>query len=201
MYKELSLTKERENLNSCGFGLIELLVVMAIMAIISAYTFANYRSFGEDEYLKNKVLDIQSMLRLAQSSATANAICNTNTEEYGAIWRVAFSIDAQKSINLRCQRIPCPIGQTCPITLKKTIVPGADLRIQTIRPTDPAVSPDKCPQALPLQIHFAPLTGKLSFFPDGAYPQCQSLTMTYINNNTSNAKSLIIETGGNIYVE
>ncbi|MBU1031754.1 prepilin-type N-terminal cleavage/methylation domain-containing protein, partial [Patescibacteria group bacterium] len=51
-----------------GFTLVELLIVIVIMGIIGTFAMMNYRSFGEDQNLKNAGLDIQSMLRQAQSS-------------------------------------------------------------------------------------------------------------------------------------
>ena len=58
-----------------GFTLIELLVVIVIMSIIGTFAIANYRSFGEDKELESASLDIQSLLRTAQTNATTGTKC------------------------------------------------------------------------------------------------------------------------------
>lgn len=58
-----------------GFTLIELLVVIAIMAVVGTFAIANYRSFGEDKELESIALDIQSLVRTAQTNATTGKKC------------------------------------------------------------------------------------------------------------------------------
>lgn len=177
---------ERSRRSRSGFTLIELLVVIAIMAIIGAYTIANYSSFGEDQNLKNAVLDIQSQLHAAQTSATANAKCDTG---YGATWQVVFSAD-KVTTNMNCQEpllSPPPSPLPTP-TSKKTLQLGANITIDSVSGTN-------CPTALPFTISFAPLTGKT----DLGNASCTLLTVTLKNNQTGTPKSLIIEQGGRIY--
>lgn len=168
---------------SAGFTLIELLVVIAIMAIVGVFTLANYRSFGEDQNLKNAVLDIQSQLRTAQTNATANAICNT---QFGATWQVEFT--DTKTTKLKCQE-PSPTPLPTPIP-KKTLTLGANIEIQSVSGTG-----SNCPTALPFTISFAPLNGKITL----ERASCTSLTLTLRNTKTVSAKSFIIEQGGRIY--
>ena len=47
-----------------GFTLVELMVVIAIMAIVGTFAIANYRSFGEDKDLENAVLEQEERRRL-----------------------------------------------------------------------------------------------------------------------------------------
>jgi len=57
-----------------GFTLIELMIVISIMALLGAFTIANYRSFGEDKDLE-KVPSVRASLSLyevAQSYAQLN---------------------------------------------------------------------------------------------------------------------------------
>ena len=137
----------------------------------------NYRSFGEDQNLKNAGLDIQSMLRQAQSSATANVKCNS---KFGANWQVELA-DAT-IINLKCQEF-----QAAAI-LKKSSTLGANIVIQEISGTS-------CSSALPLTISFEALTGKI----DLGEVNCSMITITLKNNKTGSAKSFNIEKGGRIY--
>ena len=163
-----------------AFSLIELLVVIAIMAIIGAYTLANYRPFGEDQSLKSAVLDIQSLLKQAQTNATTNAICNTGSS---ALWQVAFSADG-KTLNPDCQESSVSYA-------RKPLQLGANIAIQS------AVTGtgSDCPAALPFTVNFSLLKGDINF--GGA--NCTSLKITLKNNKTGRTKDLTIEQGGRIY--
>ncbi len=165
---------------SAGFTLIELLVVIAVMAIIGAYTFANYRSFGEDQSLKNAVLDIKSLLKQAQTNATTNAICNTKSS---ALWQVAFSADG-KTLNPNCQESSVSYA-------RKSLQLGANIAIQSAV----TVTGSDCPAALPFVVNFSLLKGDIDF----GVTNCTSLTITLKNSKTQSIKSLIIEQGGRIY--
>ena len=163
-----------------AFTLIELLVVIAIMAVVGVYTLANYRSFGEDQNLKNAVLDVQSMFRAAQTNATANVKCNTG---YSATWQVEF-VDT-KTINLKCQESGTSFT-------KKTLTLGSNIAINSVSGT-PSVS---CPTGVSFTLTFAPLSGKINFV---GYANCTVVTIILTNSKTTNTKSLVIEKGGRIY--
>lgn len=176
--------------------MVELLVVIAIMGILGIYVLANYSSFGEDQNLKSAVLDVQSILKQAQTSATTNAICST---QYGATWQVVLS--DTKTINLNCQELlPSPPP---PPFLKKTLIideKDPNLSIQSI-----AWIGSGCPgESLPYTINFTLLNGKTDF----GNANCTSLKITVRNNqispdcagaNAVKCKSLNIEQGGRIY--
>ncbi|MBI2196753.1 prepilin-type N-terminal cleavage/methylation domain-containing protein [Candidatus Daviesbacteria bacterium] len=161
-----------------GFTLIELLVVIAIMGLVGAFTLANYRSFGEDQNLKNALLDVQSILRTAQTNATANVKCDT---QYGATWTVEFS--STTNINLKCTE------PQASATLKKSSSLGSNIEIQSITGTG-----SNCPSGLPFQIAFASLKRQA----DLGNANCASVTII-IKNNKGAVKSLVIEQGGRIY--
>lgn len=166
-----------------GFTLIELLVVIAIMALIGAFSISNYRTFGEDQKLKNSSLDIQNILRSAQTSATTNAICNTLS---GATWKVEFA-DAT-TINLKCQE------GVYPAVLKKTLNLGTNIIIQTVTWTGSG-----CPSAIPPFAAFSVFPTLLSGRMDFGNPNCTSFTIALQNTKTSSFKSLTVEQGGRIY--
>jgi len=172
---------------SNAFTLIELLVVIAIMAVIGVFTLANYRSFGEDQNLKNAVLDVQSMLRAAQTNAISNVVCNT---QYGATWKVEFSNTT--TVVLKCRE---PSGTSF---TKKTLTLGSNIAINSVSGT-PSVSCPTVPPFTPFTsftIYFDPLDGKICL---GTMTNCTLLTITLINSKTTNTKSLVIEQGGRIY--
>lgn len=185
-----------------AFTLVELLVVIAIMAILSVFTLANYKDFGEDQKLKNAVLDIQSTLRQAQASATANTECTSG--EFGTTWQVYFNNDGVTT-NLRCQLVPFPLPDPSPApTAKKNFQSDASINIQEVS-GNPSSS---CPNALPFTVRFAPLTGRIIFIgyddntdTDIEMPNCTLVTVTLQNTKTSETKSLTIEQGGQIYVQ
>lgn len=165
--------------SAAGFTLIELLVVIGIMAIIGIFTLANYRSFGEDQNLKNAVLDVVSLLRQAQANATTNTICNT---AYSATWQVVFSDDA-KTVNLNCLEGPT--------TFTKKIL-KLDAKAQNI--SIQGVSGTSCPLGVPFTTSFVLLKGNIDFIDS---PNCTSLTITLTNSKST--KSLTVEKGGRIY--
>ncbi|MDO8573518.1 MAG: prepilin-type N-terminal cleavage/methylation domain-containing protein [Candidatus Daviesbacteria bacterium] len=167
-----------------GFTLVELLVVIAVMALISTVVLANYRSFGEDQKLKNAVLDIQSQLRSAQTNATTNIKCKTKTADY---WRI--SIFGQTDIRLRCIEF-----NPFPNIVDKKLTLDPNIQIDSVSGNPAAF----CPSVLSFDITFAPLTGKITL---GSTTNCTSLTVTLKNTKTGNTKSLVIEQGGRIYAQ
>ncbi len=167
-----------------GFTLVELLVVLAIMAIVGVFTLANYKSFGEDQKLKSAVLDIQSLLRQAQTNATTNVKCDTG---YGARWMVTF-VDAT-TFNLQCTE------NSSDIWLKKSSKLGSNITMQV----DPSLN---CPDSGQIfSIAFAPLSGKIEFlnYMYREMPNCTSIIITLRNRIIPNPRSLKIEQGGRIY--
>lgn len=168
---------------SKGFTLVELLVVIAIMAIIGAFALVNYGSFGEDQNLKNAVLDLQSLFRTAQTNATTNVICST---QYYALWQIYASAT---SFYLGCQE---PSGFQ---DLKKTLkinAQDANIKIDSVSGTGAS-----CPtSASSLLIKFAPVKGSVDL---GA--NCTLVLIKLKNTKTSSTKSLTIEQGGRIYAQ
>ncbi len=66
-----------------GFTLIEILVVILILAGITAFTFPNLLPFREKNLLENSVEEVMNILRLAQSNSTAS--------KQDKVWGVSFS--------------------------------------------------------------------------------------------------------------
>lgn len=156
-----------------GFTLIELLVVIAIMSITGIYTIANYRSFGEDQNLKSAALEIQSLLRLAQSNSTSNLKCQ---DKPTTNWLVTFA--SATSLDLNCQNSTGTIG-----SLRPPLLLPANITY--------SVTNGNCN---PTQVIFAPLSGAVT-----ASCGSGSMTINLINSKNSK-KQVVIEQGGRIYV-
>ncbi len=171
------------SLHERGFTLVELLVVVAIMALAGTYTLSNYGSFGEDQKLKNAVLDIQSQLRLAQTNATANVKCNT---QYGALWQVEFP-------NTTTMQLTCAEQPSRLISIKKTLRLSANITILKICKLNDNSCIDG--QIRTNVIAFVPLNGEVLL---QGWP---ALEITLKNIKTGSTKSLVIEKGGRIYAQ
>lgn len=169
--------------SSKGFTLVELLVVMAIIALVSVFTFSNYKSFGQDQSLKNAALDIQTQLRAAQTNATTNLQCGS---EYSAIWQVEFTSDAT-TVNLKCSLSP---------DIQKTLKLDTDIKVLEVSGTS-------CPSTLPFTVSFKPLSGNMEIYDSTPtlMSSCSLLTVTLQHTQTTNTKLLNIEKGGKVYVQ
>lgn len=113
-----------------GFTLIELLVVIAIMAVVGTFTLANFSDFGKDKELQNAALDIQSLLRTAQTNALASVKCGNDT---ASNWFVEFT--PPSTINLKCNNVATPV---------KSLALGSNIQLGIIENTSPTVPPTAC---------------------------------------------------------
>lgn len=167
-----------------GFTLIEILVVMAVMSIIGVYTFANYKSFGDDKNLTNAALDIQGILRFAQTSASANTKCDT---KYGAAWQVIYT--DTKTLTLQCQD-----PGTASFVTKKTLTLGNNITVSA------SGEEPSCPN--PSVVGFAPVSDKLV---DGEIDlgaaNCTKVTFTLSSTKVSWTKAVVVEQKGRIYAQ
>lgn len=160
-----------------GFTLVELLVVVAIMALVGVVAIANFRTFGEDEALKNAAFDIVSLIRTAQTNATSNVKCGNS---YGATWQVEFA--SNQVINLKCQ-----------ISTEKIVQLGTNITINSVTGLPPAA----CSAGFGSAINFAPINGNISFHDS----DCSELTVTLKNSKTGNTKNVIMDKGGKFDVQ
>lgn len=174
-----------------GFTLIELMVVIAISAVIGVYTLSNYNSFGQYQNLNNAVLDIVSLLRQAQTNASARVVCSN-----GGTWQVNFDIN-NKTVNLQCATAAPPV-----IAIQKTLQLSTNISISAV--SGSATAGSNCPgMTSPFTINFNPLNGYVKFLdpvnPDD-FGGCYSLQITLKNRQNDSTKDLKIEKGGRIYV-
>lgn len=185
---------------TAGFTLIELLIVITLMALTGVFAISNFRSFGEDQKLKNASLDVQSLLRTAQANASTNAICNTQ----GAVnWQVEFLAD-KKTVKLWCKET-----SDFASTPKKTLSLDTNIEIELrtgvigFKANEPVTV---CPNSFPI-ITFVPreskidLGGKDSKGVSISKFSCDKLIFKLTNTKTGSEKDLIIERGGRIYAQ
>lgn len=178
-----------------AFTLVELLVAIAITAIVGVFALSNYRLFGEDQNLKSAVLDIQSLLRTAQTNASSNLSCDG---QYGATWQI--QIANATTINLNCQVLGGAIvGSPTPVKQLILTEDTPNISVQSIAPTGIGCTESTSP--FPTVVSFAPLNGKISFEGNLGLncTKVKELTITLSNNKTSRTKSLKIDLGGKIY--
>lgn len=185
---------------AAGFTLVELLVVITIMAVTGIFAFANFGSFGEEQKLKNAALDIQSLLRTAQTNAVTNVICNT---QGAANWQVEFLAD-KKTINLWCKETSDSAS-----TLKKTLSLETNIEIELAASSFGARADEPvtvCPKSAPI-LTFTPLNNKIDLGGKDSKGasiskfSCDKLIFKLTNTKTGSTKDLIIERGGRVYVQ
>lgn len=202
-----------------GFTLIELLVVIAIMAIIGTFAIANYRSFGQDKELVSIALDIQSLVRVAQTNATTGKKCIPRLDPISPAeaWQNDFfrQNDGDK-ITLACSYLRgdgALIGGYWGVQ-KYFILPA---HIQLV-----SVDIDSCSNTLakkPYNEHtgenssaaivFKPTLGNMTFYSylvgssdsGNKCPDGNIFKVNLKNTKTNSTKQVIIDKGGRVYVE
>lgn len=162
-----------------GYTLVELLVVMAIMAIVGVFAFANFKDFSRDQIVSQASDQVKTLLRIAQNSATSSTVCEG---EGGVSWAVNF---------LDSSRVQLVCG---PDDKLKRILNLDNAPIVGIRCSAEGVSFDP-----PLKINYAPLSGIVTFSANDA--SCVG-TASQLFINLDNAaspghiKSLTVSKGG-----
>lgn len=183
-----------------GYTLIELLIVISIMAILGVIGFVGFKNFAEDQILTKAVGVVQTVLRLAQSNATAGTFCNGSG---GAIWRVKFE-DPLK-LDLICA---LPIA-TPPVayTLRSYNLENAKVLSIT---SSACSSPPPIFPGYYLFVNYSPLSGKVDFYRADGNNSCingnqsipnPTLTIELQNTKNNKTKKIILSKGGSIDVQ
>lgn len=171
-----------------GFTLVELLVVMAITAILGTVVFVNFKDFTQDQVLNKATGQIQTYLRLAQANATAGVLCNN---QGGADWRINFK--DKTSINLECS-----INNFANIVSSKTLT-LENVQIDSVAsPTCAATCSNS--SCLPLFVTYSKLDGSVKIKSDVEQTSCLNTSNQVLINiknlKTTNLKSFMISKGG-----
>lgn len=162
-------------MRSAGFTLIELLVVISVMSIFGVLALVNFKDFSSEQVAGKAAGQIQSILRLAQSNATASVLCET---EGGVSWIVNFVDD--RNIKLTCG----------PNNKEK----------QTLSLENASIKKIECSV---VKISYSPLFGNLTFSGDETCIKNASQIVIEVDNliKPGNPKSLTISKGGGIDVK
>lgn len=130
-----------------GFTLIEILVVLAVVAILSVAGYINYRAFSHEQVIDDAVSRVQSMLRTAQANATTSLKC----KQVGSTkWIIAFQ--DTKTLELRCVR--SDNGQIEPIKQESLT---NNVEIESVSGPSCSATPSNT------TVSFDTLSGKISF--------------------------------------
>lgn len=174
-----------------GYTLIELLIVLTIMAILSIVVFINYKTFSQDQILNKALGQVQTMLRLAQSNATASLNCGSSS---GVSWAVQFLLD-KRTLELTC-------GPTDSVQ-KSLTLENSEITSIKCSPPDSTCPPQGATFSPPLKISFSTLYGKVTFIKSGesCVDTAQSVMVVLKNLKNNNNKCFTISKGGAIDVK
>lgn len=81
-----------------GFTLVELLIAIAIMAVLATIGFINFRIFSSSAKLNDGVNNVQSLIRVAQSNGGSSVNCNSSAP---LSWGIRFN--TSRDATLICQ--------------------------------------------------------------------------------------------------
>lgn len=117
-----------------GFSLIELMVTVAILSTLSVLIFPNLKSFKSDQEFKEAVLNMQEVIKVAQTNAFNGVKINNTTEAKN--WCVEFGSSVY-ALKANCQQ-----GQT-PVQIKEyQLSPHA---IEAVRTIGTYINPTSAP--------------------------------------------------------
>lgn len=191
-------------MNSRGFTLVELLVVVAIISGLAGVfvpKFLNYSGFQE---LQNAAANLQSTVRLAQSNAQAGTVCMTGTSADN--WYLKFSGSNTYLLETVCAGPTPGEGTPTPTPPASTAYKfPAGVSIDRIELNS---CPDIDLKDSEIKIIFSNISGAVKFEVSGSNVGCGS--SSYANTLTiklksssdlENAMSVYIEKGGSVYVK
>ena len=124
------MAKERSNIirnasqkkiNSVGYTLIELLIVMMTMVLLFGLGFANYRGFQRRQMLEGVVRTVKTDLRLAQASALSGKKPSSGTCSAAASNILYYSFVYSDADTYSVNAV-CPSGSN---TIKQVDIAGA----------------------------------------------------------------------------
>lgn len=172
-----------------GFTLVELLVVVAVIALTGLIATVNFRYFSQVHVVEQRMRDVQSFIQNARASATTSSLCGSFG---GAVWVVEFQND-KKTINLKCQ-----IGSATPL-LVKILELKDNIEVSSIIGSSPC-SPLSLFPLGEVSATFAPLSGAVSFSGvDACLQSSQAIKVTFKNLKNNSEKSFNINRSGNVY--
>lgn len=128
-----------------GFSLIELMVTVVILSTISVLIFPNLKSFKSDQEFKEAVLNMQEVIKVAQTNAFNGVKINTAAEAKN--WCVEFDRNVY-ALKANCQQAPVQIKEYkfSPHTIEavRTIGGLSTQSSESTTPTATPVVPEMC---------------------------------------------------------
>ena len=178
-----------------GFSLIEILIVIAILITVLLVVLPQFKSFGEQERLKNGALELESHLRSAQNLAQSGARCDSANQ--ASFWVLRFLSGSQAQI-----KAACPLAETVVKSLTLTI-PVSKI---TLFPANCELGNGSTLSGT--GIKFANISAKVDFDTNNLGSGCSlsqiaSATRAELEVTLSlnSSKKVMIEKGGKIYVQ
>lgn len=166
-----------------GFTLVEILIITGMMAIIGVIVFANFRSGKEEQILQKSLFETQSVLRLAQSNASASVVCDNLGG--GSKWQVVIN-SSTDVIDLKCFK--AEDGSDVKDKKTYTFDPGVDISL---------FCPGAGDVASTVVITYPPYSGLPKFEGSNCEKGGLGVKLTSVKDNTI-FKQFIISSGGAI---
>lgn len=175
-----------------GFTLVELLIVVAIMAVIVGVLLPQLSQFNSYQTLQNSANELQSALRKAQANALNGVTCPGLVKANN--WQLVFtsptSYPGAGSYKIQAD---------CPATPMSTYTMPASVQIGSIS-VDTSTG---CPLTVSPSVYFNNISGTVSF--NNKDSLCMSIPKRLVIGLQLTATSapklwVVVETGGGIYV-
>ena len=174
----------KKSLQVSGFTLIEIMVTIAIMAIVTFVALPNFKNLGQSQQLTNSIDDIVGSLHAAQTDAQSGTICSNGSSS--KLWAVSF---VSTGFGIWSS---CADGSISPSVLQvKNLASGLSIHFPT------TVS-----SSSPISTCYVAFQGtsiaESSACSDTSLHDSGSLTIQ-IYNGTTCYKTVVIQSGGAIY--
>lgn len=178
-----------------GFSLIELLIAIAIVALVTAIAIPNLKQFNKSQEIEGAALQLFNTIRTAQSSAAAHIKCPTG--QTSTKWQVDLNLSGSSdtySLIANCQTAPTQETMETIMSTPFAPTPKSLATFQAIT--------DICGISTNVSLFFT--NQQFTFSCNGGPVQTSALEITLRNGANCNSpnlcKSVVIESGGVIRI-